>query len=68
MFRCEDDGGNHNITNSYYHASLNITVPEWSLSATWGANEILQRFDNVIMALWVLFQVQLHSEIIYQLK
>ncbi|GAX82517.1 hypothetical protein CEUSTIGMA_g9944.t1 [Chlamydomonas eustigma] len=52
---CEADGGIHNITHSYYHDMINVTVPQWQTSTTWGANGQLARFDNLIMALWVLF-------------
>ncbi|GAX86028.1 hypothetical protein CEUSTIGMA_g13443.t1 [Chlamydomonas eustigma] len=52
---CEADGGIHNITHSYYHDMINVAVPKWQLSTSWGANGQLARFDNLIMALWVLF-------------
>ena len=55
--RCEDNGGLQSITTSNYHESINVTVPLWQLNTTWGDNGILSRFDNVIMALWTLFQV-----------
>jgi hypothetical protein len=55
--RCESNNGVHNITSSYYHSSINVPVPEWTVQTSWGANNVLQRFDNVIMALWSLFQV-----------
>ena len=55
--RCDANDGSQVITNSYYHDSINVTVPPWQMNTTWGANGILNRFDNVIMSLWVLFQV-----------
>ena len=58
IFRCEANSGSQVITNSYYHDSINVTVPPWQMNTTWGANGGLNRFDNVIMSLWVLFQVR----------
>ena len=37
--------------------SLNVTVPQWTQTSTWGVNGVLTRFDNVLMAIWVLLQV-----------
>ena len=59
--RCEANSGMQTITNSYYHDSINVTVPAWQLNSTWGANGVLPRFDNPIMALWTLFQVNMHN-------
>ncbi len=55
--RCIENNGNQTISTSYYHEPLNITVPSWSVNTTWGSNGVLARFDNVIMALWVLVQI-----------
>ncbi|GAX83897.1 hypothetical protein CEUSTIGMA_g11321.t1, partial [Chlamydomonas eustigma] len=49
------EAGMQNISTSYYHNYLNITVPEWSVQTDWGANGVLSRFDNAIMSLWVVF-------------
>ena len=57
FLRCESNSGSQNITNSWYHDSINVTMPPYQLSTTWGANGILSRFDKVIMAIWVLFPV-----------
>jgi hypothetical protein len=57
---CEAGGtGTVNVTTSYYHSSLNLAqpFPSYQMTTQWGANGILPRFDNVIMALWVLFQI-----------
>lgn len=54
---CESNDGIQLINTSYYHSSINVPVPQWSQGTTWGANGNLARFDNVIMALWVLFQI-----------
>lgn len=59
--RCEDSDGQHTVNTSIYHAALNVTVPEWQVNTTWGANGVLTRFDNVLMALWVLLQVSLRA-------
>ena len=56
--RCEANDGYQNISNSWYYDSINVTMPPWQLNSTWGANGVLARFDNVIMSLWVLFQVR----------
>jgi hypothetical protein len=54
--RCETSGGLQTIVTSYYHAALNVPVPEWQVNTTWTATD-LHRFDNVLMSIWVLFQV-----------
>jgi hypothetical protein len=56
-FRCGANNGIQSINSSYYHASINVTVPTWQQSTVWGANGVLARFDNVLMSLWVLFQI-----------
>ena len=61
--RCEANSGSQTITNSWYHDSINVTVPAWHLSTTWTANSVLLRFDNVIMALWVLLNVSELKEV-----
>lgn len=32
-------------------------MPPWQLETTWGSNGNNNRFDNVLMSLWVLFQI-----------
>ena len=54
---CEANDGTQVINSSYYHSSIGVSVPEWSQATNWGANGNLARFDNVVMALWVLFQI-----------
>ena len=56
-FRCEANSGSQTIVNSWYHDSINVTVPAWQMSTTWTATSVLFRFDNAIMALWVLLTV-----------
>ena len=49
----------HGPQRALYPSSLPLSkVPPWSLESSWGANGFLPRFDNVIMALWTLYQVQ----------
>eukprot|EP00798_Chlamydomonas_sp_ICE-L_P030252 gene30252-35240_t len=50
---CED--GVHVITHSEYHAELGVDVPAWDVMTNWQAD--LFRFDNVLMALWVLYSM-----------
>ena len=57
--RCQESGGTPTVTNSYYHDSIGVAVPPWNLTTTWGTNGELTRFDNVLMAFWVLFQVSI---------
>ena len=54
--RCQ--AGVQAINTSYYHNSINVPVPQWNVTTTWGSNGVLMRFDNVIMAFWVLSQVE----------
>ena len=55
---CQANGGSQNISASYYHNSIGVRVPTWQLSDNnWGANGNINRFDNVVMALFVLFEV-----------
>ena len=54
---CESNSGLQLINTSYYHSAINVTVPQWTQETNWGANGNLARFDNVVMALWVLFQI-----------
>ena len=49
--------GSRIISTDYYHYSINVSVPMWQISTKWGANGYLQRFDNIAMSLWTLFQI-----------
>lgn len=51
------DAGSQNITTDVYHQSINVSVPPWQVSTSWGANGVLQRFDNLFQSLWSLFQI-----------
>ncbi|KAG1653438.1 hypothetical protein FOA52_010471 [Chlamydomonas sp. UWO 241] len=66
---CNTDDGQQTITTSYYHSALGVDVPPWTLDTKWGDNGNLNRFDNVIMALWVLIQMatlENWSDVMYQ--
>eukprot|EP00798_Chlamydomonas_sp_ICE-L_P006468 gene6469-3102_t len=52
---CEQYSGYQDISTSYYHAQLGVPVPTWQVASKWKA--LLFRFDNVIMSLWVLYQL-----------
>ncbi|GAX76997.1 hypothetical protein CEUSTIGMA_g4444.t1 [Chlamydomonas eustigma] len=54
---CEIETGVQTVHTSYYHHYLGIPVPEWTVQTAWGANGVLNRFDNAIMSLWVVFQM-----------
>ena len=44
------------IDTSHYHAPLGVDVPPREITTSW--TQDLRRFDNVISALWVLYQVR----------
>jgi len=54
---CEVPGGVQTITNAVYYDELGVALPPYTLQVSWGAHGNLNRFDNVLMSLWVLFQV-----------
>ena len=55
---CLGDGSStRTITTDYYHNSIDVTVPPWIISVTWGNNGVYARFDNLIMSLVTLFEV-----------
>lgn len=55
--RCDADGNVKVVESSYYHSTLNVSVPAWEINTTWTTTD-LHRFDNVLMSIWVLFQVR----------
>jgi len=66
---CEANDGSQTITSSYYHSQIGVAVPPWTLDTQWGSNGVLNRFDNVIMAIWVLIQMatlENWAEVMYQ--
>ncbi len=58
--RCEESDhhreGSRIITTSHYHSRIGVEVPPYELTTSWTRD--LRRFDNVITALWVLYQVR----------
>ncbi len=58
--RCEQSDtkrdGFRIINQSHYHSAIGVTLPPYELTTSWTRD--LRRFDNVITALWVLYQVR----------
>jgi len=58
--------GPRTITASHYHSQIGVAVPPYELLTSWTRD--LRRFDNVVTALWVLYQmasVELWSDVMF---
>ena len=55
--RCDANGNVKTVDSSHYHSQLHVSVPAWDINTTWTTTD-LHRFDNVLMSIWVLFQVR----------